>query len=362
MKLVYQILLVFALQGTAFAQDLSSIRLPDGFKIQLYAEGIPGVRFMTLSPQGDLMASIPSRGQVILLPDRDHNGRADARKVFADGLDRPHGLAWNKGELYVAETGAVVRLLDRNRDGVSDSRKTITRNLPAGGGHWTRTLGFGPDGWMYVSVGSTCNVCIEKDPRRASIIRMRPDGSRQQVYARGLRNAVGFDWHPLTEALWATENGRDNLGDNLPPDELNRIVEGGDYGWPYCYGRRVVDPEYGNSMRCQKTIAAAFEFPAHSASLGMTFYQGRMFPKQYLYDAFVAFHGSWNRSRKTGYTVVRVRFQNGNPVAVQDFATGWLKNERAWGRPVDVQVSPDGALFVSDDAGGRIYRIYYARP
>lgn len=362
MKHLFSFLLVFALQGVAFAQDLSSIRLPDGFKIQVFAEGIPGVRFMTLSPQGELMASLPRRGQVILLPDRDRNGRADTLKVFAADLDRPHGLAWNNGDLFVAETGAVVRLSDRNRDGVAESRKTITRNLPAGGSHWTRTLGFGPDGWLYVSVGSSCNACVEKDSRRAAILRMRPDGTRQQVFARGLRNAVGFEWHPLTEALWATENGRDNLGDNLPPDELNRIVEGGDYGWPYCYGRRVPDPAYGNAKSCQQTIAAAFEFPAHSAALGMAFYQGRMFPRQFSYDAFVAFHGSWNRRRKTGYKVVRVRFQNGNPVAVQDFATGWLNKERAWGRPVDVLVAPDGALFVSDDLGGRIYRIYYAKP
>ncbi|HBN09290.1 MAG TPA: sorbosone dehydrogenase [Cyanobacteria bacterium UBA8530] len=328
------------------------IKLPKGFQIEVFADRLPGVRFMTLSPGGELMVSRPSAGEILLF-------RGRKPLVFAEGLNRPHGLAWHQGSLYVANTGSVVKLTP-NKDGSKVlSKSTVTGDIPAGGMHWTRTIGFGPDGGMFVSVGSDCNACVESDPRRAAILRFRPDGQDRQIYGKGLRNAVGFAWHPETKELWATENGRDELGDDLPPDELNLVREGGDYGWPSCYGKKIPDPSLKAPAHCARTIPSALDFQAHSAALGIAFYTGKQFPSEYKNDAFVAFHGSWNRTVPTGYKVVRVRFENGKPVRYEDFATGWWRNGAAWGRPVDVLVSPDGSLFVSDDKGGRIYRIFH---
>lgn len=335
------------------------IRVPKGFRIEVYAEGVSGVRFMALSPKGDLTVSRPRIGQVLVFPDRDRNGRPDRMSVFATDLNRPHGLAWRDGALYVAETGAVQRLLDDDGDLVADRKQVLTTDLPAGGMHWTRTLGFGPDGAMYVSAGSDCNACVEEDPRRATVMRFKSDGTGREIFARGLRNAVGFAWHPETRELWATDNGRDWLGNNLPPEELNRLQFGGHYGWPACYGDRKVDSAHGDAAFCAKTLPPALEFPAHWAPLGIAFYTGKQFPAEYRNDAFVAMHGSWNRLPPAGYRVVRVRFRDGQPVGYEDFATGWLRGAQAWGRPVDILTAPDGALFVTDDAGGRIYRITY---
>ncbi|HEY9899361.1 MAG TPA: sorbosone dehydrogenase family protein [Pantanalinema sp.] len=337
------------------------IALPRGFAIAPYAEGLPGVRFMALSPAGDLTVTRPNRGEVLLLSDRDRDGRAERVRIFASGLDRPHGLAWRDGALYVAETAAIVRLEDTDGDGKADRKQVLTRDLPEGGMHWTRTLGFGPDGGLYVSAGSDCNACVEKDERRATIMRFEPDGSKRRIFARGLRNAVGFVWHPSTGALWATDNGRDWLGDDQPPDELNMVKEGAHYGWPRCWGDRRPDPDLGDAAFCAGTVPPALAFQAHSAPLGLAFYTGKQFPADYHGDAFVAFHGSWNREIPTGYKVVRVRFKGARPVAYEDFVTGWLRDRKAWGRPVDVLVARDGALLVSDDAGGRIYRITYPR-
>lgn len=337
------------------------LQLPPGFHAEVYAQGVPGVRFMALSPHGDLTVSRPSRGQILVFPDRNHDGRADRMSVFASDLDRPHGVAWRAGALYVAETAAVKRLTDVNGDLVADRTERVTGDLPEGGMHWTRTLGFGPDGGMYVSAGSDCNACVEQDPRRATLMRFKPDGTGREIYARGLRNAVGFAWHPATGELWATDNGRDWMGNTQPPEELNRIRQGGDYGWPACYGDRVPDPEHGSTARCAGTIPPAVSFPAHWAPLGITFYTGKQFPAEYRNDAFIAFHGSWNRFPPAGYRVVRVRFRNGQPVGYEDFVTGFQRGLKAWGRPVDVLTAPDGALFVTDDAGGRIYRITYQK-
>ncbi|MGE5707083.1 MAG: PQQ-dependent sugar dehydrogenase [Bacteroidota bacterium] len=351
-------LLLLALAAPA-AGETPRIRLPEGFRLSVFAENLPGVRFMALSPTGELTVSRPKAGQILLLPDRNGDGRADRTIVFARKLDRPHGLAWKGGALYVAETGAILKLEDRNGDGVSEKQETLTRDLPAGGGHWTRTLVFGPDGGMYVSVGSSCNACREKDPRRATVLRFSPDGKRLTIFARGLRNSVGLAFHPITKELWGTDNGRDYLGDDLPPDELNAIKQGGDYGWPGCYGDKRVDPSFGTRASCEKTLSPALSFPAHVAPLGIAFYTGKKFPSEYQNDAFVAFHGSWNKSKPDGYKVIRVRFRQGRPTGWKDFATGFLRNGEAWGRPVDVLVARDGALLVSDDKGGRIFRISY---
>ena len=237
----------------------------------------------------------------------------------------------------------------------------IIADLPAGG-HNTRTVLFSPD-WstLFVSVGSSCNVCDETDPRRAAIVRYNPDGSGEQIYASGLRNAVGITFRPGTQELWATNNGRDELGDDLPPEDIYLIQAGTDYGWPRCHSGRIVDPDFGNPDACDSVGQPVVEMQAHSAPLGLVFYDGEQFPQEYHGDLFVAFHGSWNRSVPTGYKVVRIPMDGPTSGAVQDFATGWLReNGSSWGRPVGLAVGADGGLYISDDGGGNIYRITYA--
>jgi glucose/arabinose dehydrogenase len=219
---------------------------------------------------------------------------------------------------------------------------------------------FSPDGsTLFVSIGSSCNVCEEDDPRRAAIVRYNPDGSGEQVFARGLRNAVGIVFRPGTDELWATNNGRDMLGDDQPPETVNLVHQGDDFGWPRCHAGRIVDPDFGGPDACQGVTPPMVEMQAHSAPLGLAFYTGDQFPQEYQGDLFVAFHGSWNRTVPTGYKVVRIPFDDGQPGPVQDFAVGWLDGDAAWGRPADLAVSPDGSLYVSDDEGGIIYRIFY---
>jgi len=350
-------LLALALGGGAEGAA-EQVQIPPGFRVEVFATGLGGPRFMAWSPSGDLTVSIPRRGQVVLLPDRDRDGRADRSVVFASDLDRPHGLAWRDGWLYVAETGRVVRLRDADGDGRADRQEVVVADLPAGGGHWTRTLTFGPDGKMYVSVGSSCNVCEEADSRRAAILQFNADGSGGRIFARGIRNAVGLTWHPGTGRLWATNNGRDWLGDDLPPDTVITATDGAHYGWPHCHAGDLPDPDFPREGFCPKTAPPAVKIQAHSAPLGLTFYTGTQFPQEYRGNLFVALHGSWNRSVPVGYKVVRVRLGGAAPV-VEDFATGWLAGSRYWGRPVDLAVAPDGALFLSDDGLGVVYRITY---
>ncbi len=337
-----------------------TIRLPPGFRIDTFASGLGGPRFMAVSPSGDLFVSIPARGQVVVLPDRDGDGRADRTGVYADGLTRPHGLAFFRGYLYVAETGGVVRFAYRPGDLTGGKPEVVVRDLPSGGGHWTRTVAFGPDGKMYVSVGSSCNVCEEKDPRRAAILQFNPDGTGGRIFARGIRNAVGITFHPRTSELWATNNGRDWLGDDFPPDTILVVKDGAHHGWPHCNGQRVPDPDYGRPDFCKTTALPTVEIQAHSATLGLTFYAGSMFPPDYRGDLFVGLHGSWNRSAPTGYKVIRIPMRDGRPGAPQDFAVGWLQGGQASGRPVDVITGKDGALYVSDDRAGVIHRISYS--
>ena len=317
---------------------------------------------MAFSPAGVLFVSVPSDGTIVALPDTDRDGKADRAIVFARGLNRPHGLAFFQGALYVAETNRAVRLTDSQGNLHADRKEVIVPDLPAGGGHWTRTIGFGPDGKMYLSAGSSCNVCEEKDPRRAAILRFNPDGSGPEIYARGLRNSVGFVWHPDTGEIWATDNGRDWLGDDLPPDEINIVCTGSNYGWPYCYGNRIVDKEFNRRDFCATTVPPVLEIPAHSAPLGLAFYTGPQFPREYRGNIFVALHGSWNRSVPTGYKLIRIRLDGDKPGRIEDFATGWLVGESAWGRPVQPIVGPDGSLYLSDDRAGVIYRINYSGP
>jgi glucose/arabinose dehydrogenase len=340
------------------------IDLPPGFGISIFAQGLSDPRMMTVGPDGTLYVAERGANRIIRLPDRDGDHVADKVEVVAEGLNAPSSLAfYQDGSLYVGETTQVLRLSEPDEGGVFQKSEVIVDGLP-GGGHNTRTVLFAPD-WskLYVSVGSSCNVCIEEDPRRAAILRYNPDGSGEEIYARGLRNAVGITFQPGSEELWATNNGRDMMGDDLPPDTVNMVSEGDDFGWPRCHAGRIADPQYGGSNACAGVKSPAVELQAHSAPLGLAFYSGRQFAEDYDGDLFVAYHGSWNRSQPTGYKVVRFPMENGHPGGVEDFAVGWLgANGSAWGRPVDVITGTDGSLYVSDDSGGKVYRIYYQNP
>ncbi|MFC4639509.1 PQQ-dependent sugar dehydrogenase [Deinococcus hohokamensis] len=344
----------------AQAQDL---RLPAGFQATTYAEGFKRPRFMVVASNGDVLLSDTAAGTVYLLPDRNGDGRADRKQVYARGLNEPHGLAIHGGFLYVANTDGVVRFPYKAGDTQATGAPQKIVSLPGGGGHSTRTVEFGPDGKMYVSVGSTCNVCEESDPKRAAVWVYDADGKNGRPYATGLRNAVGLEWSG--NQLYATNNGRDQLGDDLPPEGFYKLKAGGFYGWPYCYTTRagqaqVWDKDFGrrNAATCQKATPAFALTTAHSAPLGLAFYTGQSFPARYRGLMFAALHGSWNRSEKSGYKVVTVNPQTGE---VRDFLTGFLKGQQVSGRPVDLVVTRDGALLLSDDGAGKVWRIAYRK-
>ncbi len=346
-----------------------TLNLPEGFRVKVFAGGLKGVRWLALSPDGLIYATQPREGRVVILPDANNDGVADEIKVFADDLPGVHGIDFMNGYPYVATERQVIRLEDTNHDHVADNRVVLVDDLPVGGNHKTRTILFGPDGKMYLSMGSECNACIDKDPRQAAISRYTADGKFEKVYAKGLRNAVGIIFHPITGELWATNNGRDMLGDELPPETIYNVKEGADYGYPFCYGDQVPDvtqnppPGY-----CEKTGRPAVQMQAHSAPLGLAFYFGDLFPARFKEDMFVAFHGSWNRSELTGYKLVRVRFRenqpdrSAGPLLVEDFATGWLVNGKVWGRPVHPFVLHNGSMLLTDDYANAIYLIYYENP
>lgn len=347
------------------------VTLPPGFSIGTYATGIDNARMLLFTDSGDLLVSAPRQGKVFVVErDADGGGVAGATRVLLADLNRPHGLAYRDGWLYVAEGSAVLRIpFDPATAMVSGSPERIIQGLPAGGNHWTRTVHVGPDNKLYVTVGSSCNVCIEEDKRRAAMLRYQIDGSGEELYATGLRNAVDFGWRPGTNELYATDNGRDLLGDDFPPCELNRIVPLGFYGWPFANGNRVPDPDFGDGHAAQiaASIPPVHGFAAHTAPLGITFYDPprtapAAFPDDYHGAAFVALHGSWNRSKKSGYQVVVLRFGPDGTITEAPFATGFMIDEKTYGRPVDVAVGPDGALYVSDDFTGVIYRIAYGQP
>jgi glucose/arabinose dehydrogenase len=344
------------------AAGQSRLTVPPGFQIDVFAPPITGARFMTLDPKGTLLLSTPRQGKIVALPDDNGDGRADATLTVVDGLDQPHGLAFHDGMLYVAETGKVKRFRYDPATRKATDGKVVVSDLPPGGGHWTRTVVFGRDGAMYVSVGSSCNVCSERDRRRAAVVRYAPDGTGETLFATGVRNAVGLAIHPQSGALWATVNERDWRGDDLPPDYVTVLEAGKFYGWPSCFaagGKIVPDPDFKTGAeRCPSMTLPTVEIQAHSAPLGLAFYTGRQFPADYQGNLFVAYRGSWNRSIPTGYKVVRIPFTNGKPGKPEDFATGWI-NGGLPGRPVDVLVAPDGALFISAEA---VYRVSFRAP
>ncbi len=343
--------------------DLRRLTLPPGFHIAIFAD-VPNARQMAFSPGGVLLVTDMSDGTVLAFPDAKHTGHADRMVPVLSGLDLPHGIAFHKGKLYVAEIDAVRRYdWDESELRAGNAQKIV--NFPtSGGGHTTRTILFA-NNKMYVAVGSSCNVCTEDDKRRAAVTVYNEDGSNQRAFASGLRNAVGLAVNPRTNTIWATDNGRDWLGDDLPPEEVNDLgPKGGNAGWPYCYGNRVPDRSQSKDYDCSKTIAPVVEMQAHSAPLGLLFYDGEMFPPEYRGNLFVTFHGSWNRSVPTGYKVIRIKFnEKGEPEGPpEDFISGWLRpgetKKGVWmGRPVGIVVGPDGAMYVSDDSAGVVYRV-----
>ncbi|MGH8246230.1 MAG: PQQ-dependent sugar dehydrogenase, partial [Gammaproteobacteria bacterium] len=330
--------------------DINQIRVPASFRVSIFARMPSAPRFMVFGPSGNLLVSLMNTGRIASVSPDGQVG------TFAQGLAQPHGLAVFGDDLFVAEQRQV--RVYRNMEPARS--EVLVSGIPAGG-HSTRTIIFGPDGKMYVSIGSSCNLCNETDERRAAVVRYNPDGTGQEIFARGLRNSVGLRWHPVTGELWATDNGFDNFGDDRPPEEINIVRQGAHYGWPFCWADRLSNPTFPNPdpAFCQNTAGAAVQMQAHSAPLGFGFYTGTRFPAEYHGDAFVAFHGSWNRSVPTGYKIVRVRASDGRAGAVEDFATGWFDGQTASGRPVDVLTGPDGALYVSDDRANIIYRIAY---
>ena len=340
------------------------LNVPPGFSASVFASGLPGARFMALGSDGTVYVTGISSGRVLALPDRDRDGIADSVDTWAQGLSAPHGITIHDNHLYVGEQNQIVRFTMGSAGQRTSEAQVVVPGLPAGGGHRTRTVGFGPNGKMYVAVGSSCNVCEETDDRRAAVSVYDADGSAGRIFSRGLRNAVGFVWRPGTTEIWASNNGRDNLGDDIPPEAIYQLRDGAHFGWPYCNAPNVPDPQFGRPEFCKTIDTPAAMFQAHSAPLGLRFYDGNSFPNTYRGDLFVALHGSWNRSSPVGYKIIRIPFNGGStPGTPEDFATGWLPadNTRAnvWARPVDLLVTPDGALLVSDDDGGTIYRIAY---
>ena len=342
------------------ALPLDEIELPTGFEINIYAEGLPGARSMSLSPNRTLFVGTRGAGKIYAVLDGDGDNQADEVITVAQGLDSPNGVAFRDGALYVAEISRV-----RRYDNIEASLHNppapvvVNNSFPNDRHHGWKFIRFGPDGLLYVPVGAPCNVCERQDQRYATIMRMKPDGTELEIFAHGVRNSVGFDWRPETQELWFTDNGRDLMGDNRPPDELNHAPEKGlHFGFPYCHGEEILDPAFGQQRRCEEFTRPAMKLGPHVAALGMRFYTGTMFGETYQNQIFIAEHGSWNRTVPIGYRVTLVRLEDNQAVSYEVFAKGWLReNGQAWGRPVDVLVMPDGALLISDDRAGVIYRI-----
>jgi glucose/arabinose dehydrogenase len=352
-----------AMAGPAAGQatlPIERIRLPDGFRIEVVAR-VPAARAMAWGSAGTLfVGSTNGLVHAVTFP----AGASPVVRPIARGLRDPAGVAFRDGALYVSAVSRILRFdgIERRLDD-PPAPVVVSDRFPTDGNHGSKFIAFGPDGKLYVPVGAPCNICEPDPDRYASIGRMNPDGSGFEIVARGVRNSVGFDWHPRTKELWFTDNGRDWLGDDAPPCELNRVSRPGQhFGYPYCHGGSIRDPDYGMRHACSEFVAPEQNLGPHVAPLGMRFYTGTQFPAEYRGSAFIAEHGSWNRSRRIGYrvSVVRVDAQ-GRAAGYETFAEGWLQGESAWGRPADVLVAPDGSLLVSDDSAGAIYRIRYAR-
>jgi glucose/arabinose dehydrogenase len=335
---------------------VEDIELPPGFKIEEYAS-VPNARSLALGDKGTVFVST-RRGRSVYAVVAD--GQSTRTIELLDGLNSPNGIAFHEGDLYVAEIDRVTRYedIESHLDDLPDA-DVLNIELPSEKHHGWRYIGFGPDGKLYISIGAPCNICEEEG--HGQIIRMNSDGSERDVFAEGIRNSVGLTWHPNTDDLWFTDNGRDMMGDDIPPDELNHASTAGQhFGFPYCHAGEIPDPKFGQGKNCSDYRAPAQKLGPHVAPLGLSFYSGDMFPAEYQGQLFIAEHGSWNRSKKIGYRVTQVSFENGVPVAYEPFATGWLENESVSGRPVDLLILADGSMLISDDHADKLYRITYS--
>jgi len=342
------------------AAEMSDITLPPGFHIGVYAGSVPNARQMALGPPGVVFVGSLSEGKVYAVEDRDGDHRAERVHVIASGLNMPSGLAFRDGALYVAAVNRVLKFPDVARDLTKPPKPEVVSDAyPSDRHHGWKFIAFGPDGKLYVPVGAPCNIC-ELTGLYGTLTRLDVGGGKPEIVARGVRNSVGFDFHPQTRELWFTDNGRDWLGEDQPPDELNRLTKDGQhFGFPFCHGDGIKDPEHNAGKSCAEFTAPARLLGPHVAAIGMRFYTGTMFPEKYRNSVFIAEHGSWNRSKPIGYRVSFVKIEDGKAVSYEPFAAGWLKGSTASGRPADVLVTPDGALLVSDDKAGRIYRVSY---
>jgi glucose/arabinose dehydrogenase len=349
-----------AVASPATDKVLENVRVPAGFKLEVYADDVPAARSMALGQRGTLFVGTRS-GKVYAVSGTPGAAAKPTVRVIADKLNMPNGVAFRDGALYVAEISRILRYDDiEARLGQVPEPKVVRDDLPKDRHHGWKYLAFGPDGKLYVPIGAPCNVCNE--PKYATITRMNADGSDHEVFARGIRNSVGFTWHPVTQQLWFTDNGRDFLGDDRPPCELNVAPRAGlDFGFPYCHGGNLKDPELGHLGECSKSVPPVQALGAHVAPLGVKFYTGSAFPERFRNQVFIAEHGSWNRKDKSGYRITVVRLEGDRAVAYEPFATGFNRgNDAVFGRPVDLLVLQDGSMLISDDAAGAIYRLSYS--
>lgn len=353
------------------AEYLDRIELPPGFSIEVYMDGLEDARSLAIAEDGTLFVGTrgqigsDSVGKVYAITNRDGDARGDEVITVAEGLNYPNGVALHEGDLYVAEIRRILRYPDiLDNLGSAPEPEVVYDEFPDEFLHGWKYINFGPDGKLYVPVGAPCNIC-ETEGLEGTIVRLDPDGSNLEVYARGVRNSVGFDWHPVTGEFWFTDNGRDLWGDDRPPEELNRVTEAGQhFGFPHHYGRDLLDEEFPipSGMSADDFVPSVLDMPAHTAGLGIEFYTGDMFPREYRNQLFGAYHGSWNRNPPQGYKIRLIRFEDGVAVSYEDFASGWLIDESYWGRPVDLEQMPDGSLLISDDHNDLIYRISYQAP
>lgn len=349
----------------ATADRIGNLRVPTGFRIEIFAEGTGNPRMMEVMKDGTVYVTDRNNGRLLMLRDTDGDGKADVKKVLLE-MEHLHGIDFFRNRLYLA-TVKHIYTAELNSDGTLGKMIPIVSDLPDAGQHHNRTLKFGPDTMMYISIGSTCNSCEETNKEAATMLQARPDGTGRRIYSKGLRNTIGFDWHPVTHELWGWDNGTDHLGDTIGKEELNHLQYGGDYGWPFVFEKGLFDRHHDPKNMTHEEYSAKTVFPsllyyAHGASMEFIFYTGAQFPQAYRNGAFVAMRGSWNRQQPVGYRVLFVRFDNsGKPVAAEDFMYGFLtdNNTSEFGRPVGLAQYTDGSLLVTDDVNGLIYRIIY---
>lgn len=341
---------------------VKQLHVPAGFTLSIFADNLPNARSLALGDNGVVFVGTGTEGAVYAVQDSNSDGVADKRYIIASHLTMPNGLAYKSDSLYVAEVNRIIRF-DRITQQLANPPKPLVvfDQFPSEQHHGWKYLRFGPDNKLYTTVGAPCNICEPEKPIYSSLVRLNADGSGFEILARGIRSSVGFDWQPETDALFFSDNGRDYMGDDLPPDELNQWTTTGEhFGFPYCHGGNIPDPELSAGKKCRQFTAPVWKFKAHMAPLGLRFYRGKQFPVEFKNQLFVAEHGSWNRSEPHGYRVVLVKFKQSKPVAEQVFIVGWLtKTGKVLGRPVDILEMPDGSLLISDDKLGVIYKVEY---